>query len=186
MIIDWLKKRINAKIVYYGPAMSGKTTTVKSILRHYKAEEELHSIETSHGRTLFFDFGNLKFKLNNEWELNINIWSATGQDFYYATRGSVLNDADGIIFVADAQQEKLIHNKHSFEELRRALEEGKINRKIPIVVCINKCDMPNRINKEDLIRELALNGVPIYETIATNGYNTIEAFKEMLGLIFKN
>lgn len=81
MIFDWENKVIQVKIVYYGPAMSGKTTSLKYLFSYFGKLKELDSIESTVGRTLFFDFGVLKFK-GSQWGLKFLIYSATGQDFY--------------------------------------------------------------------------------------------------------
>ncbi|MGV9206185.1 MAG: gliding-motility protein MglA, partial [Promethearchaeia archaeon] len=85
MIFDHENKELQVKIVYYGPAMSGKTTSIKNLFKNFGQKDKLRSIENTIGRTLFFDFGILKFKGTN-WNLKFLIYSATGQDFYASTR----------------------------------------------------------------------------------------------------
>ena len=81
MIIDFLVKTIQLKVVYYGTAMSGKTTSIKSLFDHFGKKEEISSIESTVRRTLFFDYGTITFQ-NQEWKLKIHIYTTTGQDFY--------------------------------------------------------------------------------------------------------
>ena len=100
MIINALEKSVNIKVVYYGPALSGKTTSLKSLFNHFGKIHEVESIENSVNRTLFFDYGTLVFQ-NKEWELKIHVYSTTGQDFYIITRPVTLQSIDVIIFVAD-------------------------------------------------------------------------------------
>lgn len=78
LIIDHVNKKIKTKIVYYGPAMSGKTTTVRALFKLFNLQSKISSLETSTGRTLFFDFGNLIFKAA-KWKIEVNVWTATGQ-----------------------------------------------------------------------------------------------------------
>ena len=87
MIFDYENKIINLKIVYYGPAMSGKTTSLKYLFTYFN--KEIESIDNSVGRTLFFDFGTLEFE-GAEWNIKFLIYSATGQDFYASTRPATL------------------------------------------------------------------------------------------------
>ncbi|MCK4779932.1 MAG: gliding-motility protein MglA, partial [Candidatus Lokiarchaeota archaeon] len=117
MIFNYENKTLQVKIVYYGPAMSGKTTSIKSLFSYFKKEDSIKSIDSSVGRTLFFDFGVLLFK-GTEWGIKFLIYSATGQDFYASTRPATLNGVDGLIFVADSQIEFLDHNIRSWNELK--------------------------------------------------------------------
>jgi len=84
MIFNYENKTLQVKIVYYGPAMSGKTTSIKSLFSYFNKEHAVKSIDSSVGRTLFFDFGVLQFK-GTEWGIKFLIYSATGQDFYAST-----------------------------------------------------------------------------------------------------
>ena len=131
------------KIVYWGGAMSGKTTSVKYIFQKYNFKSSLRSIETTEGRTLFFDFGELLIN-KGHWKFKINIWTATGQDFYCETRPTVLAGADGIIFIIDAQKKLFMENVKSFNELRNLL--GQKIQQIPIVFCLNKIDLQDIID----------------------------------------
>jgi hypothetical protein len=184
LIIDHGKRRVMIKLVYFGPAMSGKTTSVKYLFDSFN-NGDLKSIETGAGRTLFFDYGDLKITTKKGWEIIINIWSATGQNFYAETRPTVLKGTDGIIFVADAQKEFLKDNNESWEELNSLLGESIKN--IPIIICLNKYD---------LIEESELISVPeifkmfkpkrdtdVVKTIATEGYNVSESFMTLMNRI---
>ncbi len=117
MIFNFDNKTLQVKIVYYGPAMSGKTTSIKALFSYFDREQNIQSIDSSIGRTLFFDFGVLNFK-GIEWNLKLLIYSATGQDFYASTRPATLNGVDGLIFVVDSQIEYLEHNRRSWKELK--------------------------------------------------------------------
>ncbi|MGQ4833198.1 MAG: GTP-binding protein [Candidatus Asgardarchaeia archaeon] len=184
MLVDWINYHITSKIVYYGPAMSGKTTTVKAILKMYGKVDTMKSIETTKGRTLFFDFGNLSFK-NGDWMITINLWTATGQDYYYATRESVLLGVDGIVFVADASPARRKHNVRSWNELLSLLGADKF-KSTPLVIELNKVDLPNALSKEDLIELLGINGkgIEIFSTVAKDGVNVIHPLKYILRKIF--
>ena len=102
MIIDALEKTIQVKIVYYGPALSGKTTSIKALFNHFGKKDEILSVESTVRRTLFFDYGTITFK-NSDWLLKVHVYTTTGQDFYIVTRPVTLKAIDGIIFVSDSR-----------------------------------------------------------------------------------
>ncbi|MBD3228763.1 MAG: GTP-binding protein [Candidatus Lokiarchaeota archaeon] len=187
MIIDYAKHMIMFKIVWWGPAMSGKSTSVRYLFKRFNKLDSLRSIETEAGRTLFFDFGELVFEKGN-WKIQVNIWSSTGQNFYAETRPTVLLGADGIIFIADAQSELLNDNLESWNELK-ALLGSKINS-IPIIFCLNKWDLQNNsdlITEEELKTYFMLNEKDkIFKTVATSGHNVQESFKSLLDRISIN
>ena len=147
MIFDYEDKIIQIKIVYYGPAMSGKTTSLKYLFSYLGKEEKLESIESTVGRTLFFDFGVLQIK-GAEWSLKFLLYTATGQDFYAGTRPATLNGVDGIIFVADAQSEYLAQNLRSWGELKTLFGNEIYN--LPIIIALNKYDIDSSNLPESL------------------------------------
>jgi len=185
MIINANTHTVGIKIVWWGPAMSGKSTSVRYLFKIYNKLEQLKSIETGAGRTLFFDFGVLDFKKGN-WEIKVNIWSSTGQNFYAETRPTVLKNTDGIIFVVDAQKHLINDNLESWNELKQLLG-GNIN-KIPMIFCLNKWDLQKNSNliTEDELRKLfgLDNKYSIFKTIAINGYNIQESFRTLINNIF--
>jgi len=186
MIINYNGKIVQTKIVYYGPAMSGKTTSLKALFKCMKKDSDLRSIETTTGRTLFFDFGTLDFK-GLEWTLKIYLYSTTGQDFYQSTRPATLCGVDGVIFVVDSQRSLLTYNKSSWNELRNFFSD-KI-KEIPIVICMNKYDMEDKITDEALKDELKISktqNIHIIPSVATQGIGVKEAFTTVMGEIFPN
>ncbi len=186
MIYDYENKTLQVKIVYYGPAMSGKTTSIKHLFSHFNRQNELESIDSSVGRTLFFDFGVLNFR-GAEWGLKFLIYSATGQDFYASTRPATLNGVDGIIFVVDSRTSCLKHNLRSWKELNTMLGSEFFN--IPMVISMNKYDINddtkmNETDFKDLIEIDAFKNVSVQKTAAISGYGVIESFSQMIKFIF--
>ncbi|MFX1490260.1 MAG: ATP/GTP-binding protein [Promethearchaeota archaeon] len=186
MIFNYDNKTLQVKIVYYGPAMSGKTTSIKSLFAHFNKEHTVKSIDSSVGRTLFFDFGVLQFK-GTEWGLKFLIYSATGQDFYASTRPATLNGVDGLIFVVDSQIECIEHNKRSWNELKTMFGSNFYN--IPIVISLNKCDIfecdqSERVNILSYIDYHRFKHISLKKTAAINGKGVIESFNELINFIF--
>ena len=176
MIIDYGNRTVGLKIVFFGPAMSGKTTAIRWLFTSLDYADKLTSIENTVGRTMFCDFGTIPFPLNENWTVNAHVWSATGQDFYRSTREVVLVGADGVIFMADSQGTLLDENLASWNELMSMITEEE--RPLPVVVCLNKQDLLGAVHEEQLRGHLKLpNSVPVFRSIAKNGHNILEAFQ---------
>ncbi|MFX1578596.1 MAG: ATP/GTP-binding protein [Promethearchaeota archaeon] len=176
MIIDYGNRTVGLKIVFFGPAMGGKTTSIRWLFSTLDYAEKLTSIENTVGRTMFCDFGTIPFSLSSSWTINAHIWSATGQDFYRSTREVVLVGADGVIFIADSQEHLLDENLASWNELMSMIEEEE--RPLPLIVCLNKQDLPTAIDEETLRRHLKIpSSVPVFKSIAREGHNVMEAFQ---------
>jgi len=186
MIFNYENKTLQVKIVYYGPAMSGKTTSIKSLFAYFKKEHAVKSIDSSVGRTLFFDFGVLQFK-GIEWSLKFLIYSATGQDFYASTRPATLNGVDGLIFVVDSQFEYLEHNIRSWNELKTIF--GSEFYKIPIVISLNKSDLLglNNFKGNGFLSYIDFNRfkhISFKKTIAIEGKGVLDTFNELIKFLF--
>lgn len=186
MIYDYENKIIQLKIVYYGPAMSGKTTSLKYLFKFFNKIESVSSIENSLGRTLFFDFGVLNF-YGKEWILKILIYSVTGQDFYSSTRPATLSGLDGLIFVVDSQFDKFSYNLDSWKELINYF--GSRLHEIPIIINLNKNDIKDKrkISPEKINESFKLNDfsfIKFKNTSAINGEGIISSFKSLLKYIF--
>ncbi|MFX1316287.1 MAG: ATP/GTP-binding protein [Promethearchaeota archaeon] len=186
MIIDHLYKILALKIVYYGPALSGKTTSLKALFNHFGKEDNVFSIESTQSRTLFFDYGTIQFQ-NELWKIKIHIYSTTGQDFYLVTRPVTLKAVDGVIFVADSQKFVFERNLISWNELEKYFQDSLIT--LPKIIAFNKQDLPEKFNPEDFLNEI---GYKNYEnidteyTIAINGEGILASFENILRLIFKD
>ncbi len=187
MLIDFGQRTVQSKIVFYGCAMSGKSTALKGLHSQLNGKEPLVSIETSHSnnsRTLFYDYGSLDLTFGT-WKLKLNFWTATGQDFYCATRSTVLQGADGIIFVADSQDSLIDDNIKSWNELK-SFFSSRLESIIPVIVCLNKRDLPELVTGAYVRTTLELlSNTPIYETIATKSENIYPAFRNLLERIFQ-
>ena len=186
MIYDYENKTLQVKIVYYGPAMSGKTTSIKYLFSYFNKINNLESIDSSVGRTLFFDFGILHF-CGADWGLKFLIYSATGQDFYASTRPATLNGVDGIIFVVDSRIECMRHNLRSWNELKVLF--GSEFYSIPVVIALNKYDIYNnvKIQSEEFKEKIdfqAFKQISIKKTKAINGDGILDSFNGLVEFIF--
>jgi signal recognition particle receptor subunit beta len=181
MFINWKLREINLKIVYYGPALSGKTTNLEYIHAHTnpKIRGELVSIKTREDRTLFFDF--LQLELGEVMGLRpkFHLYTVPGQLFYVASRKLGLQGADGVVFVADSQINRLHANIKSLQDMKgHLLEMGYQADDFPLVIQFNKRDLPNIASVPLLRSALAANGRPCFEAVATEGegvFNTLKA-----------
>jgi mutual gliding-motility protein MglA len=146
-IINQATKELQVKIVYYGPAMGGKTTNLVKVHENIQTAQEkgkLVSLATSSDRTLFFDFLPIEAVAIKGFKTKFQLYTVPGQVIYNTTRQLVLRGVDGIVFVADSQYDKMTDNVESFANLEDNLRTLKLNlADIPYVLQYNKRDLPN-------------------------------------------
>src|SRR5690606_3177799 len=157
---------IHGKIVYYGPGLCGKTTNLQVI--HSKIPQngrsDLLSIATETERTLFFDFMPLELGQVHGFSIRFHLYTVPGQILYERTRVAVLNGTDGVVFVADAQRDRLADNLQSLRELAHNLKnQGKRLVDFPLVMQYNKMDLPTALPTPVLDRYLNTIKVPRFE-----------------------
>ena len=185
MIIDHCDKTISIKIVYFGPALSGKTTSIKALFSHFGKKDELKSIENTVNRTLFFDYGTVTFQ-NEEWILKIHIYTTTGQDFYLITRPITLRAVDGVIFVLDSQKAVYDRNLISWNELNSYFQEAL--KELPLIIAFNKQDLPDKFNSIQFRRQInyqKFRNIDSRNTIALSGEGILGCFEDILKLILQ-
>jgi len=146
-IINQATKELQVKIVYYGPAMCGKTTNLVQVHDHVQTQAgnkgKLVSLATSSDRTLFFDFLPIEAMSIKGFKTKFQLYTVPGQVIYNTTRQLVLRGVDGIVFCADSQYEKMHENLESFQNLQENLKTLKLNiDEIPYVLQYNKRDLP--------------------------------------------
>ena len=146
-IINQSTKELQVKVVYYGPAMGGKTTNLVKVHENIQTAQEkgkLVSLATSSDRTLFFDFLPIEAVAIKAFKTKFQLYTVPGQVIYNTTRQLVLRGVDGIVFVSDSQYEKMQENVESFANLEDNLRTLKMNLPdIPYVLQYNKRDLPN-------------------------------------------
>jgi mutual gliding-motility protein MglA len=180
--INYASREINCKIVYYGPGLCGKTTNLQFVYQKTapEAKGKMISLATETERTLFFDFLPLALGEIRGFKTRFHLYTVPGQVFYDASRKLILKGVDGVVFVADSQEERLDANIESMENLKVNLEEqGYELEKIPFVIQYNKRDLPNVTSLAELRTLLNPDGVPEYEACATTGEGVFETLKEV-------
>jgi mutual gliding-motility protein MglA len=184
--INYASREINCKIVYYGPGLCGKTTNLQFVYQKTapEAKGKMISLATETERTLFFDFLPLALGEIRGFKTRFHLYTVPGQVFYDASRKLILKGVDGVVFVADSQDERYEANIESMDNLRFNLaEQGYDLDKIPLIIQYNKRDLPNVTPLEDLRRELNTRDVPDFEACAHTGEGVFETLKAVAKLI---
>ena len=181
VVVSYSGKEINAKLVYYGCGLCGKTTNLESIYEAVPdtSRGKMVSMKTQSDRTLFFDLLPLDLGEIMGFKTRFLLYTVPGQVFYNATRKLVLKGADAIVFVADSEVGKMEENRESLDNLRTNLAEYKIDlNELPWLIQYNKRDLPNVYSVEELQAALNPGGkVPHFEAVATQGKGVFETFR---------
>jgi signal recognition particle receptor subunit beta len=180
VFFNYATMQMAAKIVYYGPGLCGKTTNLHHIYAKTSPQSrgEMVSLETETDRTLFFDLLPIDVGVIGGFKTRLQLYTIPGQVFYNTTRKLVLKGVDGIVFVADSQKAMLDANLESFKNLRENLAEiGLSIDEIPLVLQLNKRDLPNILSIEDLSAELQRKGEPVLEAVAATGVGVFDTLK---------
>jgi len=184
--INYASREINCKIVYYGPGLCGKTTNLQFVYNKtaQEAKGKMISLATETERTLFFDFLPLALGEIKGFKTRFHLYTVPGQVFYDASRKLILKGVDGVVFVADSQEERMDANIESLDNLGINLQEqGYDLNKLPFVIQYNKRDLPNIVSVEELRSELNPKMVPDFEACATTGEGVFETLKAIAKLI---
>jgi mutual gliding-motility protein MglA len=187
-VFNYSKKEIDAKIVYYGPAISGKTTNLQFIHQHLKPDQrgKIVSLATNEDRTLFFDFLPIELESVRGFKTRIHLYTVPGQVYYGATRRAVLTGADGVVFVADSHANRMEDNLISFKDLEDNLRYyGKKIETIPLIIQYNKRDLPNILSVEELNQKFNRFNSPSFESVATLGKGVFESLTMACRLVLK-
>ena len=180
--INFAAREINCKIVDYGAGLGGKTTNLQSIYQKTAEQQKgkMISLATETERTLFFDFLPLDLGSVRGFKTRIHLYTVPGQVFYDASRKLILRGVDGIVFVADSQEERMDANVEALENLMGNLKEhGYDFKKIPYVLQLNKRDLPNVLPVDKLSQDLRRKHEPVLEAIAFQGAGVFETLKEI-------
>jgi hypothetical protein len=179
--INFAAREINCKIVYYGAGLGGKTTNLQWIFEQTlgKTGGKMISLATETDRTLFFDFLPLDLGTIRGFKTRFHLYTVPGQVFYDASRKLILRGVDGVVFVADSQEERMDANLEALENLQENLKEHSYDfMKIPYVLQLNKRDLPSALPIDVLKQALTKKGEPVFEGIACKGVGVFETLKD--------
>ncbi len=186
--INYAAREINCKLVYYGPGLCGKTTNLQYIYKKVDpgTRGKLISLATETERTLFFDFLPLELGTIRGFKTRFHLYTVPGQIFYEASRKLILKGADGVIFVADSQLERMEANIQSLMDMEEHLADYGIDPlKIPLVIQHNKRDLPHVASVEELQKTLNPRNVPWFEAVAPEGTGVFETLKAAAKLVLQ-
>lgn len=186
--LDLESRKLVVKIVYYGPALSGKTTNLMQLhdLLDPSGCGELMSFETKGDRTLFFDLLPLMIRTPGGFGAKIKLFTVPGQVAHDATRKAVLSRADGVVFVADSQTHQALNNFESFANLEaNAGRVGLDFGRLPLVIQFNKRDLPDIVGEEEIVGRWRATGLPLVLASALTGRGVRETFAAVLAATYR-
>ncbi|MCA9538661.1 MAG: gliding motility protein [Myxococcales bacterium] len=176
------RRELTLKVVYYGPALSGKTTNLQAL--HKMAPRQgvgrLMTLETRDDRTLFFDLLPVVFKSRSGFQLKLKVLTVPGQVMHNSTRRVVLQGADAVAFVADSQITETEANKESFRNLQENLTANGLPPDLPLVIQFNKRDLPGIRSDSELAAFARHRKTPLYKSIAIEGLGVRETLEGLL------
>ena len=186
--INYASREINCKIVYYGPGLCGKTTNLQHIYdkSNVGTKGKLISLATETDRTLFFDFLPLELGTVRGFKTRFHLYTVPGQVFYDASRKLILKGVDGVIFVADSQEERMDANLEALDNLVTNLKgQGYDFNTIPYVLQFNKRDLPTAMPIEDMKKILCRRNETIVEASAYRGVGVFETLRAVAKVVLQ-
>jgi hypothetical protein len=187
--INYANREINCKIVYYGPGLGGKTSNLQYIYDKTAPDSKgkMISLATEADRTLFFDFLPLDLGSVRGFTTRFHLYTVPGQVFYDASRKLILKGADGVVFVADSQPERMDANVESIRNLEENLADHGLDlKKVPYALQFNKRDLANCVPVDQMYRTLNYKREPTFEAVATDGVGVFDTLKSVARLVLKD
>jgi len=185
--INMAEREITVKVVYYGPALSGKTTNLQQLhqLIDPAARGKMVTLDTADDRTLYFDFLPIEFGTQNGFSVKIKLFTVPGQVMHKSTRKVVLSGADAVAFIADSQRSSASANAYSWRDMEANLKSNGIDfEATPKVVQFNKRDLDDVKPLAEI--RTAWGDIPTFPAVATRGEGVLETFRELLRQLFRN
>ncbi|NTV69020.1 MAG: GTPase domain-containing protein [Azonexaceae bacterium] len=182
-------QHLTFKLVYYGPAQSGKTTNLLRLhdLLAPELKGEVMTMETKDDRTLFFDLLPLGFRAPSGLLIKFRLFTVPGQVAHDGTRKAVLSRADGVVFVADADRAQETNNGESFQSLAaNCARVGLDFEHLPMVVQFNKCDLPGAVPEAEIRERWSAAPWPLVFAVALTGQGVESTFEELLRTVYRN
>ncbi len=183
------ENRMVLKIVYYGPAMSGKTTNLLTLHELLAKDDrgDLMVLDTVDDRTIFFDLLPFFLVAPSGLKIKVKVYTVPGQVKHDATRKAVLQRADGVVFVADSQMAEQMNNTTSFENLEENLSLVGIDiESVPLVIQFNKRDLAEIIESGEIERVWSSSGIPVLFSSAIKGDGVVETFAAISGRVYEH
>ncbi|RII28254.1 MAG: GTPase [Geobacter sp.] len=184
---DEQNKRLVLKLVYYGPALSGKTTNLLCLhdrLLH-EGRGELMMLDTTDDRTIYFDLLPFFYVAPSGFKIKLKVYTVPGQVRHDATRKAVLQRADGVVFVADSQAAQMNNNFESFDNLEKNIAlVGLSFDRVPLVIQFNKRDLKGIIPEDELRETWGPTGLPVIMASALQGWGVVETFRDVVERTF--
>jgi signal recognition particle receptor subunit beta len=178
-LIDFQRREVAIKLVYYGPALSGKTTNLQQLHQRidHARRGRLLALDTKDDRTLFFDLLPIVFKSQNGLTVKVKLFTVPGQVIHNVTRRLVLQGADGVAFIADSRIAETKNNNESYANLKLNLRENGFDPdEMPIVIQFNKRDLPGIRSDSELAKIASRGREPIFRATAIAGSGIVETF----------
>jgi signal recognition particle receptor subunit beta len=180
-------REVTLKVVYYGPALSGKTTNLQKIhaLLASEVRGEMLTLDTQEDRTLYFDFLPVEFGAAGEFRIKLKCFTVPGQVLHRSTRKIVLGGADGVAFISDSQRSAASANAYSYRDLETTLRANGIDpEQLPRVIQFNKRDLPDIKPMSEIQEAWTGTGIPTIPAVAVRGEGVIETFQALLERIY--
>jgi hypothetical protein len=180
-------QRLVLKLVYYGPALSGKTTNLLNLHEQLSQDGrgDLMVLDTTNDRTIYFDLLPFFLVAPSGLKIKVKVYTVPGQVNHDATRKAVLQRADGIVFVADSQRCEISNNMHSFENLEQNLKFVGIDiDQIPLVIQFNKRDLGDILSAEEIRRAWEPTGLAVTPAAALHGKGVVETFARLVSAVY--
>ncbi|HEY3498438.1 MAG TPA: ADP-ribosylation factor-like protein [Polyangiaceae bacterium] len=172
-IVDKERGVLVVRVVYDGPPLSGKTTTLRALAERLGVG--ITSPEEQGGRTLFFDWVDYVGGLFEGRQIRCQIVSVPGQKQLAKRRRKLLDAADAVVMVADTRRAEI---EDAYELLRELLPRCRAeDPPVGVVIQANKRDAPDSVPRSELHEEFErIAPIAVVDTVATTGEGVREAF----------
>jgi len=187
--INQAQRELSLKVVYYGPALSGKTTNLMALHErvHSDVRGRLLTVDTKDDRTLFFDMLPVYFRTASDLRVKIKLYTVPGQVMHASTRRLVLQGADAVAFIADAQKSAAQSNNVAWRNMVEDMRSNGLDpATVPLVIQFNKTDLPGAQTDEEMAAIAQKGREPVFKSVAVRGEGVIETLHGLLQLTFRD